>query len=288
MKFVFYQDQGRRRIGVRTGRGVTPTELRMEDLFGRDAQGGGVKRAAELLPGYSAGPVLAEEELTFAPCVSRHAKIICVGLNYRKHAEESGMPIPQYPVLFSKFGNSLCGHRDSVSLSPLAAQYDYEAELGVVIGARARGVTREEALDRVLGYCCANDLSARDLQMRTGQWLLGKTLDGFCPVGPYLVTADEVGDPNGLGVRCLVNGTVRQNSNTRDMIFSVREIVSYVSAYIPLEPGDLILTGTPEGVVLGLPEREREWLKPGDEVRVEIDGLGALQNRLVAGDRPIG
>ena len=269
MKFVFYQDQGGQRIGVRTESGVAPTELQMEDLFGHSARDG----AADLPSGFADGEVLAEEELAFSPCVPRHAKIVCVGLNYRKHAQESGMPIPQYPVLFSKFDNTLCAHRDSVALSPLAAQYDYEAELGVVIGKRARGVTREEALRHVFGYCCANDLSARDLQMRTGQWLLGKTLDGFCPVGPYLVTADEVNDPNGLRIRCHVNGVLRQNSNTRDMIFSVSEIVSYVSSYVTLEPGDLILTGTPEGVVLGFPEQEREWLKPGDEVRVEIDGL---------------
>ena len=141
-------------------------------------------------------------------------------------------------------------------------------------------MSREDALERVFGYCCVNDLSARDLQNRTSQWLLGKSLDGFAPMGPYLVTADEVGDPNSLGIRLYLNGEIRQNSNTRDMIFPVDEIISYVSRYMTLEPGDVILTGTPEGVIFGYPDDKKVWLKPGDTVTVEIDRLGALTNRL--------
>jgi 2-keto-4-pentenoate hydratase/2-oxohepta-3-ene-1,7-dioic acid hydratase in catechol pathway len=223
---------------------------------------------------------LDERELEFGPCVPNPGKIICVGLNYRKHAVESKMPIPEYPVLFNKFANAIAAHGDEVVLPPGAEQYDYEAELAIVIGKRTKGVVKEEALDYVFGYCNANDLSARDLQMRTSQWLLGKSIDGFCPVGPYLVTADEVGDPNALGIRCYVNGELRQNSNTADMIFYCNEIVSYISQYITLQPGDLILTGTPEGVILGYPEEQQQWLKEGDEVTIEIDKLGRLSNRM--------
>jgi 2-keto-4-pentenoate hydratase/2-oxohepta-3-ene-1,7-dioic acid hydratase in catechol pathway len=177
--------------------------------------------------------------------------------------------------LFSKFNNTLAAARQPVKLPEVATQYDYEVELGVVIGKRAAMVTEETALDYVLGYCTANDLSARDLQMRTSQWLLGKSLDGFCPVGPYLVTRDEVADPQKLELHTWVNGQERQNSNTADMIFSVAEVISYTSRYMTLDPGDLIITGTPEGVILGMPQ-PRTWLKAGDEVAVEVQGLGRL------------
>lgn len=229
-----------------------------------------------------AGPLglLPEAGLDLAPCVPNPGKIICVGLNYRTHAAESGLQPPSSPMLFSKFNNSLAGHGDPVPIPPDTEQMDYEAELAVVIGRRCRGVAREEALDCVFGYCNANDISARDLQFRTSQFLLGKTADGFAPIGPYLVTADEVADPNALGIRCYVNGELRQNANTRDMIFPVAELVAYISRYMTLEPGDLILTGTPEGVALGRPDKP--WLRPGDQVTVEIDGLGQLTNTITA------
>ena len=223
----------------------------------------------------------AESELQLAPSVYRPGKIIAVGLNSRRHAQETGSPIPQTPILFSKFNNTLAAACDPVKLPSVASQYDYEVELGVVIGRQAHYVEKERALEYVLGYCTANDLSARDLQFRTSQWLLGKTLDRFCPVGPYLVTRDEVPDPQKLGLRSWLNGELRQNSNTGDMIFSVAEIVSYASRYMTLEPGDLIITGTPEGVILGMPE-PRTWLKAGDEVAVEVEGLGRLVTPLVA------
>ncbi len=226
--------------------------------------------------------VLPEDDIRFGPCVTNPQKIVCIGLNYRKHAEETKAPIPKYPILFSKFNNALTGHGRDVTLPKTSAEVDYEAELAIVIGKRAKDVSEEEALDYVFGYCCANDLSARDLQLRTPQWLLGKTCDGFCPLGPYLVTADEVGDPNRLYIRTTVNGQVRQHSNTADMIFSCRQIVSYISRHMTLLPGDVILTGTPEGVVLGYPKEKRVYLQPGDVVSVEIERLGVLTNRLVA------
>ncbi|PYI55135.1 fumarylacetoacetate hydrolase family protein [Paenibacillus flagellatus] len=222
-----------------------------------------------------------EADVRFGPCVPNPGKIICVGLNYRKHAEETNAPIPEYPILFNKFNNTLNGHGGDVPLPKVSSKVDYEAELVVVIGRSAKYVTRDEALGRVFGYCAVNDVSARDLQLRTPQWLLGKSCDGFSPLGPYLVTADEVGDPNDLDIKLTLNGEVRQQSNTADMIFRVDEIVSYISQHMTLHPGDIILTGTPEGVVLGLPEAEQVWLKDGDVCTVEIEKLGALTNRFV-------
>src|SRR5690606_16772336 len=209
-------------------------------------------------------------------------KIICVGLNYRKHAEETNAPIPQYPILFNKFNNTLTGHGHEVPLPiKVTSKVDYEAELVIVIGKEAKYVAKENALDYVFGYCNVNDLSARDLQMLTPQWLLGKTCDGFSPLGPYLVTADEVGNPNDLSIRCIVNGEVRQSSNTSDMIFHCDEIVSYISQHMTLVPGDIILTGTPEGVVLGYPEAKQVYLQDGDVVTIEIEKLRSLTNRMV-------
>jgi len=231
-------------------------------------------------PAFLAGGVMrAEGELTLAPCVLDPAKIICVGLNYRRHAVESNMAIPSYPVLFSKFNNAIAASYETIPLPSNAENCDYEAELAVIIGRAGRNIPEAEALSYVLGYANANDLSARDLQMRTSQWLLGKTLDKFMPIGPYLVTPSEIPDPQALGIRCSLNGQQRQNSSTGDMIFPVSTLISYISSYIPLKPGDVILTGTPEGVILGM--KEKTWLKAGDEVVVEIDGLGSLVTRFV-------
>lgn len=223
---------------------------------------------------------LPEDQIQYGPCVPKSAKIICVGLNYRKHAEESNMEPPKTPVLFNKYGNSLAGHGEKVEIPADAKQVDFEAELGIVIGKKAKNVSKESALEYVAGYCNANDLSARDLQFRTNQWLLGKALDGFCPVGPYLVSADEVGNPNQLKIETIVNGKVRQSSDTADMIFYCDEIISYISNYMTLEPGDLIITGTPEGVILGLPENEQDWLTAGDEITIRIEKLGELTNQM--------
>ena len=226
------------------------------------------------------GPRLEEAGLRLGPCSPRPGKIVCVGLNYRRHAEESGMPVPEAPILFSKFANTLAASGDGVRLPAVAQQYDYEAELGVVIGRPARDVSEARALDHVWGYCCCNDVSARDLQFRSTQWLLGKSLDRFLPVGPQLVSADEAGDPQTMRLRCLVNGDLRQDSSTADMVFGVAELVSYASRFWTLEPGDIIATGTPSGVAQGRPDRP--WLRPGDEVVVDIDRLGRLVNRMAA------
>jgi 2-keto-4-pentenoate hydratase/2-oxohepta-3-ene-1,7-dioic acid hydratase in catechol pathway len=225
--------------------------------------------------------VLDPAGLTLGPCVVAPQKIVAIGLNYRKHAAESGMPIPEFPIAFNKFNNALAGHLETVTIPPVTSKADYEVELAVIIGRRATAVPVESALDHVLGYATANDLSARDLQFRTAQWMLGKTLDGFLPLGPDLVTADEVPDPQALGLRTWLNGELRQDSNTADMIFSVAELVSYCSTYFTLEPGDVMITGTPAGVISGM--KEPVWLQGGDRVIVEVESLGKLETPLRAG-----
>ncbi len=226
-----------------------------------------------------AGLYFDEETLTYAPVVPNPGKVLCVGLNYSKHAAESGMAPPEYPVLFSKFNNAIAAPNEDISIQADWKTVDYESELGVVIGKTARNVTEAEALDCVFGYCNMNDLSERDLQMRSGQWLLGKSLDKFLPIGPYVVTADEIPDPQNLSVKGWMNGELRQNSNTGDMIFSVAEVIAYASKVMTLSPGDIISTGTPEGVILGMDPRV--WMQPGDEYVVEVEGLGKLSNRMV-------
>jgi 2-keto-4-pentenoate hydratase/2-oxohepta-3-ene-1,7-dioic acid hydratase in catechol pathway len=225
--------------------------------------------------------VLEEEGLSFGPCVPEPNKIICVGLNYKKHADETNAPYPEVPILFNKFNNTLTAHKKEIAVPKVTEKLDYEAELVIVIGKKTKNVPKEEALSHVFGYCAVNDLSARDLQMRTHQWLLGKTCDDFSPLGPYLVSGDEVGNPNNLSIKAIVNGEICQNSNTSDMIFYCDEIVSYISKHMTLVPGDIILTGTPEGVVLGFPPEKQEYLKPGDVVTIEIEKLGKLTNVFV-------
>jgi 2-keto-4-pentenoate hydratase/2-oxohepta-3-ene-1,7-dioic acid hydratase in catechol pathway len=269
---TFHRDGGLR-IGLLTPDGVA--ELAAGDLNALLTAGPAeVERLAT-------GPVAAEAGLALGPCVPRPGKIVCIGLNYRRHAEEAGMAVPETPILFNKFSNALAGSGDDVPLPDVAEQYDYEAELGVVIGRTARRVSEAEALDHVWGYCSSNDVSARDLQFRSTQWMLGKTLDRFFPIGPHLVSADEAGDPQAMRVRCTVNGELRQDSNTADMVFGVAELISYISRHFPLEPGDVIATGTPSGVAQGRPDKP--WLRPGDEVVVEVGDLGRLVSRMAAG-----
>lgn len=221
---------------------------------------------------------LAEVQL-LAP-IPRPGKVICVGLNYRDHAEETGQAIPDEPVLFSKFANSVVGPGADVMVPRVVTQPDFEAELAIVIGRRATGVPALDALSYVAGYTCANDVSARDLQFRSSQWLLGKAIDSFLPLGPWLVTADEVPDPQKLGLWLEVSGELMQDGSTANMVFTVAQLVSYVSRFMTLEPGDLIATGTPAGVGMG---RQR-FLKPGDTLRLGIAGLGEQSTTVHAWD----
>jgi 2,4-didehydro-3-deoxy-L-rhamnonate hydrolase len=202
-------------------------------------------------------------------------KIVCVGLNYRDHAEEQGVALPERPLLFAKWPNTLLENGAPIRIPAISKQVDYEAELGVVIGRRASGVTAADALDFVEGYVVANDVSGRDLQFADGQWVRGKSLDTFLPVGD-LVPASVVPEPQTLPIRAILNGEVMQDSNTSNMIFGVADIVSFVSQAITLEQGDLIITGTPAGV--GAFRDPPVWLKPGDEITIEIDGVGSISS----------
>jgi 2-keto-4-pentenoate hydratase/2-oxohepta-3-ene-1,7-dioic acid hydratase in catechol pathway len=213
-------------------------------------------------------------------------KIVCIGLNYRDHAAESGVSVPTEPVLFSKYPSALIGHGAPIVLPAVSHEVDYEAELVVVIGRTGRHIPRERALEYVGGYAVGHDVSARDWQLNKPgkQWMAGKTFDTFAPVGPELVTPDEVGDPHRLGIRLRLNGTTMQDSNTSQLVFGVADLIAYISQVFTVEPGDLIFTGTPPGV--GMARKPPVWLKPGDTVEVEIDGLGCLRNPVRAhGDR---
>jgi 2-keto-4-pentenoate hydratase/2-oxohepta-3-ene-1,7-dioic acid hydratase in catechol pathway len=213
--------------------------------------------------------------------IDRPGKIICVGLNYRDHAEEQGVELPAEPLLFAKWGNALVGPGEPIVIPPVVTKCDYEAELGVVIGSRVKAVSKENAFEAVRGYICANDVSARDLQFSDGQWTRGKSPDTFCPIGPALVPASEIPDPHDLRIRAIVSGEVLQDSTTANLIFGIDAIISHASQTMTLEPGDLILTGTPAGV--GVFRDPQRMLRPGDEVTIEIEGLGSLTNPVVAG-----
>ena len=223
---------------------------------------------------------LDENSLKLGPAVINPHKVICVGLNYREHAAEAGMDIPNEPVLFNKFNNSIAAPGQDIDITGLV-RVDYEAELAFVMGEQTRRVSVDNALDKVFGYCTSNDISERELQFRSGQWLLGKALDGFLPIGPYLVTSDEVPDPQDLSIRGWLNGEIRQDSNTSDMIFTVAEIISYISRYITLDPGDVVITGTPPGVIMG--REDKTWMTEGDSYAVEIGNLGKLSNTMRSG-----
>ena len=211
-------------------------------------------------------------------------KIVCVGLNYKRHAQEIGMKEPRVPPLFNKFNNALAAHNCTIPLPPkeVAFKFDYETELLIVIGKAARNVSEADALNYVAGYCTSNDFSARDLQLETPsvQWMIGKTLDKFAPIGPYFVSADQVGDPNNLKLETRVNGEVRQSWSTNDFIFNTQQMIAYISKHWTLEAGDIIFTGTPHGVILGYPKEKQVWLKAGDEITSSIEKLGELKFKL--------
>jgi acylpyruvate hydrolase len=217
---------------------------------------------------------LAGHEL--APAVPRPEKIICSGLNFRSHAEELGQPIPEYPILFAKFWRALVGPTDPISLPAGSQKVDWEGELGVVIGARVRNAGPEEARAAIAGYVAANDVSMRDWQQRSREWLQGKTFEATTPVGPVLTTLDEFDDPDDLRIRCLIDGELMQDCSTSDMVFSVTDLISYISQIVALVPGDLLLMGTPAGI--GGRQEPPRFLAPGQEVRTEVDGVGVLVN----------
>jgi acylpyruvate hydrolase len=226
------------------------------------------------------GIVFAIESVSLLQPVLCPGKVICLGLNYRDHATEAGMAIPEYPVLFHKLAGSLIGHNQPIIIPRISSKIDFEGELAIIIGRRGKYIAEDEALSYIAGYTVANDVSARDMQFRTSQWTTGKMLDTFGPLGPALVTRDEVPDPNALHITTTLNGQVMQDGNTADMIFRVPFIVSYISEIVTIEPGDVILTGTPAGI--GNTRKPPVFMKPGDTISVEIEHLGILTNPLVA------
>ncbi|CAA9463952.1 MAG: 5-carboxymethyl-2-hydroxymuconate delta-isomerase [uncultured Rubrobacteraceae bacterium] len=236
-------------------------------------------RSAERVPG---GEAVAVEAARLHAPVLNPQKIIGIGLNYSDHAAETGADIPEKPIVFAKYANSLVGQGDAIKIPSITQKADYEVELAVVIGRAAKGVSEAEALDYVFGYTNCNDISSRDLQFSEGgQWTRSKSIDTFCPLGPYIATADEVADPQALSLRCILNGEVMQDGTTSKMIFSVAELISFLSQGMTLLPGDIITTGTPPGV--GAARDPQVFLKPGDEVTVEVEGLGSLTNPVEAG-----
>lgn len=223
---------------------------------------------------------VALDEVDLLAPIPRPSKLICIGLNYRDHAIESNMAIPKIPTVFCKFATAIVGPGANVVLPKISTQPDYEAEFAFVIGKGGRHIKAADWQNHVIGYTIINDVSARDIQLATSQWVMGKTFDTFAPMGPYVTTADEIADPHNLGISLTLNGEKLQDSNTRELIFKLPELVEYLSSIMTLETGDVISTGTPAGV--GFARKPPIYLKPGDQMVVRIDGLGELANPVVA------
>ncbi len=283
MRLVSYHSgQAIRVAGIRDGAFVdlnrTDPELPSQIIpllsLGTDA----LRRAAEAVErGEALDPANCHQ---LAP-IPNPEKVICIGLNYADHAAESGAAVPAEPVVFNKFPTAVRGHLEPIVLPSISSKVDYEAELVVVIGRGGRNIARDQAMEHVVGYCCGHDVSARDWQLEKpgGQWLMGKTFDSFAPIGPQLVTKDEVGDPSELDISLRLNGQTMQQSNTRQLIFDVPHLIAHLSKFCTLRPGDLLFTGTPPGV--GTARTPPVYLLPGDEVEVEIQRVGILRNPVV-------
>jgi 2-keto-4-pentenoate hydratase/2-oxohepta-3-ene-1,7-dioic acid hydratase in catechol pathway len=287
MTFCTLRQRGEYSLGIKTDKGILDVKkasqllhksvpLTVDDVIqGADTQG--LRALVDQALASAKSSFLDEAQAEFGPCVTNPEKIIMLGYNYRKHVIETKQPMPTSPALFNKYNNALNGHKGVINLPEVAKKFDYEVELVIVMGKTARNVSEADALSYVFGYCVGNDFSARDLQFKTSQLMLGKTSDGFAPIGPYLVTADQIPDPNNLKLECRVNGEVRQSSNTSDMIFNCAKIISYTSQHWTLKPGDIFFTGTPEGVIHGMPPEKQVWLKAGDKITTTIEKLGELR-----------
>ncbi len=285
MRLVTFTHQGQRRLGTRSGDSIIdlsaadpsiPTTMK-EFLEAGDNAISRAKRVTE-----KGEPTISPTDVTIHAPIDNPEKIICIGLNYADHAAESGMPIPEEPIVFSKYASSIIGPDENIVAPRASSKVDYEVELVVVIGKRGRNIAEEDALNYVAGYMVGHDVSARDYQLEKpgAQWMMGKTFDTFAPIGPDLVTTDDVPDPHNLGIRCILNGETVQDSNTSQLIFGVPKLIAYLTHVFTLTPGDLIFTGTPPGVGMG--RDPQLWLKHGDHVVCEIDGLGRLENPVVS------
>jgi 2-keto-4-pentenoate hydratase/2-oxohepta-3-ene-1,7-dioic acid hydratase in catechol pathway len=293
MTFTTLRDGSVDHLGIRTPHGIVDV-ARAASLMGiGDAPGtvydvvcgrGNAAALHRIVAEVPAASLRSESAVQYGPLVSSPEKILCVGLNYRAHLAETNMKAPPYPDLFNKYNTSLNRHNGTVAVSTLPlVQFDYESELVMIIGKEARNVSEADALAYVFGYACGHDFSARDAQLRVSQWMTGKTPDQFAPLGPWLVTADQIGDPQTLQIQTFVNDekTPRQDMSTAQMIFSCAKIISYMSQFITLRPGDVIFTGTPSGVILGYPKDQQVWLKAGDRITTKITKLGELKFTLV-------
>ncbi|OEJ67914.1 fumarylacetoacetate hydrolase family protein [Magnetovibrio blakemorei] len=279
MKLLRYGPLGQEKPGLLDGDGnIRDLSTRVPDLSGEVLSDAGLARLAALDVGTL--PIV-EGAPRIGACVAGVGKFMAIGLNFSDHAKETGMAEPKEPVLFTKHTSCLSGPNDDVVLPRGSIKADWEVELGVIIGTRAKYVTQAHALDHVAGFCVVNDVSERAFQLEsTGQWVKGKSCDTFGPIGPWLVTRDEISDPQALDLWLDVNGERRQRGNTATMIFSVAHIVSYLSNFFTLYPGDVICTGTPPGVGMGM--KPQQFLKPGDEMRLGVQGLGEQRQRVVA------
>jgi 2-keto-4-pentenoate hydratase/2-oxohepta-3-ene-1,7-dioic acid hydratase in catechol pathway len=282
MRLVSFKKNGYSGPGILHSAGVFPLrDIGFEDALSFIAAG--IKereRVEKLVHSTSHREVLPLDSVKLTAPIARPPKILCIGLNYRDHAIESKMEVPSVPTVFAKYGNAVIGPGEPIVLPAITQKPDYEAEFAVVIGKRCKQVSRSEWQECVFGYTIVNDVSARDVQLATSQWTMGKSIDTFAPIGPHIVTADEVPDPHALDIRLTIGGETLQNSNTRELIFKVPALIEYLSSMLTLEPGDIISTGTPAGVGLGrTPPR---WLRPGEEVVIVIEKIGTLRNPVIA------
>jgi 2-keto-4-pentenoate hydratase/2-oxohepta-3-ene-1,7-dioic acid hydratase in catechol pathway len=282
MKFVTFEHNGHRHAGVIFEESVISLKAYgLPDMISI-LQGGSeaIKRVQDAITKPAEGSVLPLSEVKLCAPIPKPTKIVCVGLNYRDHAIESKMEIPTRPTIFSKYNNTVIGPGDNIVIPKNTEKPDYEAEFAFVIGKGGRHIKAADWQEHVFGYMNLNDVSARDVQLAVSQWVMGKTFDTFAPMGPYLVTADEIKDPHNLNISLTMNGETLQNSNTRELIFKIPELVEFLSSIMTLEAGDIVSTGTPSGV--GFSYNPPKWLKPGDEIVVKVEGLGELKNTCVA------
>jgi 2-keto-4-pentenoate hydratase/2-oxohepta-3-ene-1,7-dioic acid hydratase in catechol pathway len=282
MRLISFSKNGHTGTGVLNGSGVFPLHnLGYHDALSFIAAGSEVhQRVQDMTNSASARDLLPLDSVRLTAPIPRPPKILCIGLNYRDHAVESKMEIPSVPTVFAKFSNAVIGPGDPIVLSSATEKPDYEAEFAVVIGKKAKRVASSRWKDYVFGYTILNDVSARDVQLATSQWTVGKSFDTFAPIGPHIVTVDEVPDPHALDIRLSIGGEMLQHSNTHELIFRVPELIEYLSRAMTLEPGDIISTGTPAGVGLG--RNPQRWLRPGEEVVIEIEKIGTLRNPVIA------
>jgi 2-keto-4-pentenoate hydratase/2-oxohepta-3-ene-1,7-dioic acid hydratase in catechol pathway len=249
----------------------------MDAVIRQEGDVSALTRLAGMAQGDLSRFVVPEQSVRFGPVVTAPPKVLCIGLNYRAHVAEANEKLPTTPIFFNKFNSSLNAHNGTIRVSREHAKaFDYEAELVLVMGRGGRDIPEATALDHVLGYAVGQDFSARDLQLATSQWMMGKAGDGWGPIGPWLVGADLV-DPQNLNIECRVNGELRQSSNTSRMIFDIRQQIAFLSRNLTLEPGDVIFTGTPEGVIVGYPKNKQVWLKAGDRITTTIQNLGVQE-----------